>query len=229
MPTLDPNTGAITLSMEEFQQMNSGGNQNQNQGGEAKSLADRWKEIFSPKKPEPQNNNNPNPGNPNPAGPQKLTREAVLEASKGLNFFQPTQEQLQKIQAGDMSAMIEAQNDAMRKVFADSTMASNTMLEHRGTSSKTETEAMMREMLNRHDGAREIQSRTQDYLGVPGGDVLVSALTSHFSQSGKSAAEVGELTSNYLKDFTSNFGQQASQPSAREVAAVEAEKSATDF
>lgn len=232
MPTIDPKTGQIVMTMEEFKSMqfSSDQNQNQNGGSEPKSLAERWKDIFSPKKQEPKNDGTPNPNpNPNPTGPQKLTREAILEASKGLNFFNPTAEQLQKIQAGDMNALVEAQNESLRRVFADATMASNTMLESRSGSSRSETEQMMREMLNRHDGAREIQSRTQDFLGVPGGDVLVSALTSHFSQGGKSAAEVGELTSNYLKDFTSNFGQQANQPSAREVAVVEAQKSATDF
>lgn len=223
MPTIDPKTGAITLTMEEFTQMQ--GTPPKASQDESKSLADRWKEKFSPKPKAAEKPNAP------PAQPQTqpLTREALYEASKKLSFMEPTAEQMAKIQAGDMATLLEVQQDGLRRVFADSAMASNGLVQNSGQSSRAETEQMIREMLNRHEGAREIQAQTGDFLNIPGGDILVSALTQKFSADGTAPSEVGKQVSAYLKDFSSNFGQQASQPNAREVAQVEAQRSATDF
>lgn len=226
MPTIDPKTGAITLTMEEFAQMQ--GTPPKGSGEESKSLADRWKEKFAPKKaaagaPAPA------PANGNQQKTQPLTREALYEASKKLSFMDPTPEQMAKIQSGDIATLLEVQQDGLRRVFADSAMASNGLVQNSGQSSKAETEQMIREMLNRHEGARQIQAETGDYLNIPGGDILVSALTQKFSADGTAPSEVGKQVSAYLKDFSSNFGQQANQPSAREVAQQEAQQSATDF
>lgn len=224
MPTIDPKTGAITLTMEEFTQMQ--GTPPKGSSEESKSLADRWKEKFAPKKAAAA------APVPAPAGQQKtqpLTREALYEASKKLSFMDPTPEQMAKIQAGDIATLLEVQQDGLRRVFADSAMASNGLVQNSGQSSKAETEQMIREMLNRHEGARQIQAETGDYLNIPGGDILVSALTQKFSADGTAPSEVGKQVSAYLKDFSSNFGQQANQPSAREVAQVKAQQSATDF
>lgn len=225
MATVDPTTGNVTFTSEEFAQMQASKQASNKSGGEddKKSLADRWRDKFAPKAPAKQQRQEPT------LQEQPLTREALYEAAKKLNFLEPTAEQMEKMRSGDVETFMQVQQDGLRRVFADSAMASNGLVDHRQGTSRQEMQAMMQDMLRRHDGAREIQSQTGDFLNVPGGDVLVSALTQKFSQEGKAPGEVGQLVSSYLKDFSSNFGQQANQPSAREVATQEAQQSATDF
>lgn len=224
MATVDPTTGNVTFTSEEFAQMQSAKSGAPAPDDSKKSLADRWKDKFAPKPPRERQE-----PTGQPQGQAPLTREALYEASKKLNFMEPTPEQMQKIQQGDMQTLFEVQQDGLRRVFADSAMASNGLVDSRQGTTKSEMQAMMQDMLSRHDGARQIQEQTGDFLNVPGGDILVSALTQKFSQEGKAPGEVGQLVNNYLKDFSSNFGQQANQPSAREVATQEAQQSATDF
>jgi hypothetical protein len=229
MPTIDPKTGQISMTMEEFTAMQSTGGNSETKSGEKQSLADKWKSMFSPKPT--ANNSNQQQQQQQQKGPVKLTREALDEASKNLKFFQPTPEQLEKIANGDTAALMEAQNEALQKVFVDAAMASDALVNNSSTSSKADMEAMIQQQFARHESARTIKEKTSPFLETPGGDVLVSALTRQFSSANpdKAPAEIGDMVSGYLNDFSANFGNKAPQPNAREVALQKAQESATDF
>lgn len=243
MPRMLPD-GSFEFSMEEYQQMQSGksgdkSGQKSGDGDNKGSWIDKWKDRMTPqKKNPPSGNNNPNQ-NPGNGGkqqqqqqqPQGLTREALMEAAKKLNFFEPTGEQLKKIQEGDMSAFVEANQDAFRRLFVDATLTSDTLVQGNQASSKQEFQRMIQEQLGSLESAKTIRDKTGDFFTAPGGDLMVSALTRQFKDANPdaSAAEIGEMVSGYLTDFSSNFGQKETTPNAREVQLQEAQKSATDF
>lgn len=235
MPTVNKD-GSITYSMEEFSSMQKSDQSKGTEGSKEQGWVDKWKEKMSPKKPaqqQQQQNSNPNQnGKPNqqqqPAG---LTRDSLMEASKKLEFFKPTTEQLQKIQSGDMGAFMEAQQDALRNLFVDATLTSNTLVEGSSSNNQKTLERMVQEQMGRLESAKTIRDKTGDFFTAPGGDVMVSALTSQFSNGNPTAtpAEIGDMVQGYLKDFSANFGQKETTPNAREVNIAEAQKSATEF
>lgn len=241
MPRMLPD-GSFEFSMEEYQQMQSGksGDKSNAKSGDGEnkgSWIDKWKDRMTPK-PKQNGNNNPS-GNNNPqnnngnnnGGKGGLTREALMEAAKKLNFFEPTPEQLQKINAGDMSAFMEVQQDALRRLFVDATMTSDTLVQGTQASSKQEFQRMIQEQLGSLESAKTIRDKTGDFFTAPGGDLMVSALTRQFKEANPeaSAAEIGDMVSGYLSDFSSNFGQKETTPSAREVQLKQAQESALDF
>ena len=236
MPTVNKD-GSITYSMEEFSQMQKSDNQPKGQEGsqEPASWIEKWKEKMSPKKPTQQQNQQQQQQQQKPnqqqQQPQGLNRESLLEAAKKLEFFKPTSEQLAKIQSGDMGAFMEAQQDALRNLFVDATLTSNTLVEGNSANSHKQLERMVQEQMGRLESAKTIRDKTGDFFTAPGGDVMVSALTSQFSQGNPSAspAEIGDMVQGYLKDFSANFGQKETTPNAREVNIAEAQKSATEF
>ena len=227
--------GSIQFTMEEFSQMQQSGNQPKGPEGsqEQSSWIDKWKEKMSPKKPtqQQQQQNQQQKQNQQQQQPQGLNRESLLEAAKKLEFFKPTSEQLAKIQSGDMGAFMEAQQDALRNLFVDATLTSNTLVEGNSANSQKQLERMVQEQMGRLESAKTIRDKTGDFFTAPGGDVMVSALTSQFSQGNPSAtpAEIGDMVQGYLKDFSANFGQKETTPNAREVNIAEAQKSATEF
>lgn len=236
MATLNKD-GSVQLTMEEFQQMQSGksGGNGPDDGEGKGSWFDKWKGKMTKKAEPNKGGQNPNP-NPNqnqlPNGKNgPLTREALMEAAKKLNFFEPTTEQLKRIQEGDMSAFMEAQQDAMRRLFVDSTMTSNSLVDMSQTNSRQEFDRMIQESLGRMESAKTIRDKTVDFFQAPGGDLMVSALTRQFKEANpdSSAAEIGDMVSGYLSDFSQHFGQKETTPNAREVQLQQAQESATDF
>lgn len=237
MATLNKD-GSIQLTMEEFQQMQAGKTPAPEGGSKQEptqgSWMDKWKAKMTPKKKEP------GPGNPNPnprqqqqqqQGQGELTREALMEASKKLNFFEPTPEQMQKIQAGDITGLMEAQQAAFQRLFVDATMTSKTLVDGSTTQSKSEFQRMIQEQLSGLESAKAIKEKTSEFFDAPGGDLMVSALTRQFREANpeSGAEEIGEMVKGYLSDFSANFGQKETAPSAREASITEAQKSATDF
>lgn len=240
MATLNKD-GSIQLTMEEFKQMqadrgNAPDNANANNGGQqdSGSWMDKWKAKMTPKKKEGGGNPNPNPQNnqqKTPQGLEGLTRESLMEASKKLNFFEPTPEQMAKIQAGDMSGLMEAQQAAFQRLFVDATMTSKTLVEGNSTQSKAEFQRMIQDQIGGLESAKAIKEKTGDFFNAPGGDLMVSALTRQFREANPDAqaGEIGDMVQGYLKDFSANFGQKETTPNAREASIAEAQKSATDF
>jgi hypothetical protein len=226
--------GSITFTMEEFTQMQQSGNSKgpESKSGDTGNWIDKWKTKLTkqPAKQDGQQQGNQKP-NQQQSGPQGLQRDALLEASKKLNFFNPTPEQLQKIQSGDMSTFMEAQQDAMRNLFVDATMTSNTLVEGNSKQGRSEMERMVAEHVGRLESAKTIRDKTGEFFNVPGGDLMVSALTRQFSEAnpGSSPSDIGDMVQGYMKDFSANFGQKETTPNAREVNIAEAQKSATDF
>lgn len=234
MPRMLPD-GSFEFSMEEYQQMQAkkDGNKSDDKSGESQSWMDKWKSKMTPKAKQQPSGGNNNP-NPNPGGNQKpagLTREALMEAAKKLNFFEPTPEQREKIAAGDMGAFMEAQQDALRRLFVDATLTSDTLVQGTQANSKQEFQRMIQEQLGSLESAKTIRDKTGDFFQAPGGDLMVSALTRQFKEANPdaSAADIGEMVSGYLNDFSSNFGQKETTPSARETQLKQAQESATDF
>ena len=226
--------GTIQMTMEEFQQMQAGKTSENSgpSGSNGGSWIDKWKGKMS-KKPDQtkqQQQSQSQSGNKNPANGQ-LTREALSEAAKKLNFFEPTAEQMKRIQEGDMTAFMEAQQEAMRRLFVDATLTSNSLVDMSKTSSKQEFESMIQEQLNRLESAKTIRDKTSDYFNVPGGDLMVSALTRQFKDANPDAspAEIGEMVNGYISDFSQHFGQKETTPNAREMNLKDAQQSATDF
>jgi len=228
MATLNKD-GSIQLTMEEFKQMQA----DRGNAPESGSWMDKWKAKMTPKKKEPKKkeNPNPNPQNNQPQGLQGLTRESLMEASKKLNFFEPTPEQMAKIQAGDMSGLMEAQQAAFQRLFVDATMTSKTLVEGNSTQSKAEFQRMIQDQIGGLESAKAIKEKTGDFFNAPGGDLMVSALTRQFREANPDAqaGEIGDMVQGYLKDFSANFGQKETTPNAREASIAEAQKSATDF
>lgn len=222
--------GTIQLTMEELQQMQT--QKSDGSGDSGGSWFDKWKSKMS-KKPE----NKPGTGtettnsNQTQAHGGPLTREALAEASKKLNFFEPTAEQMKRIQEGDMTAFMEAQQEAMRKLFVDTTLTSNSLVDMSKNASKQEFERMVQDHVSRLESAKTIRDKTGDFFSAPGGDLMVSALTRQFKEANpdSSAAEIGEMVNGYLKDFSQHFGQKETTPNASEMNLKEAQQSATDF
>lgn len=232
MATLNKD-GSIQLTMEEFKQMQADRGNAPDNGGQQEygSWMDKWKAKMTPKKKEGTPNPNPNPQNNQPQGLQGLTRESLMEASKKLNFFEPTPEQMEKIQAGDMSGLMEAQQAAFQRLFVDATMTSKTLVEGNSTQSKAEFQRMIQDQIGGLESAKAIKEKTGDFFNAPGGDLMVSALTRQFREANPDAqaGEIGDMVQGYLKDFSANFGQRETTPNAREASIAEAQKSATDF
>jgi hypothetical protein len=239
MPKQMPD-GSIQFTMEEFnqlQQQQSGAPKKQEStSGDTGNWIDKWKSKMTKQPPKQQGQQNQQPPNQQqqqqqPGGPQGLQRDALLEASKKLNFFNPTPEQQKRIAEGDMTAFIEAQQDAMRNLFVDATMTSNNLVEGNSKASKTELERMVAEHVGRLESAKTIRDKTGDFFNAPGGDLMVSALTRQFADANPTAnpADIGDMVKGYLTDFSANFGQKETTPNAREVQLKEAQKSATDF
>lgn len=241
MPTIDPKTGQVTLTMQEFAEFNKSQTQSQGESSD-NSLMGKWANMFKKKssanqqtKPDNQNNRQqvqqqqqqqkPTNGKP------PITREALLEATKGMSFFTPSPEHLDAMKEGDFTGLVEAFNGALQNVFVDSALANNALLDRTTSSQRSEFEQMMQQQFGRYEAAKKIQSKTSDILEFPGGDELVKTLTTNFMQADPEASpeDVGERVRQFFTDFSSHFGQQAQKPNAREEQLQAAQQSATDF
>lgn len=241
MPTIDPKTGQVTLTMQEFTELSKAQSQPQGESSD-NSLMSKWANMFKKKAPanqpaKPDNQNNrqqqqqqqqqQKPAN----GKPQITREALLEATKGMSFFTPTPEQLEAMKEGDFTGLVEAFNGALQNVFVDSALANNALLDRTTSSQRSEFEQMLQQQFGRYEAAKKIQSKTSDILEFPGGDELVKTLTTNFMQADPEASpeDVGERVRQFVTDFSSHFGQQAQKPNAREAQLQAAQQSATDF
>lgn len=240
MPTIDPKTGQVTLTMQEFAEFSKSQAPAQGESSD-NSLMGKWANMFKKKSPanqqtKPDNQNNrqqqqqqqqQKPAN----GKPQITRDALLEATKGMSFFTPTPEQLDAMKEGDFTGLVEAFNGALQNVFVDSALANNALLDRTTSSQRSEFEQMMQQQFGRYEAAKKIQSKTSDIMEFPGGDELVKTLTANFMQADPEASpeDVGERVRQFVTDFSSHFGQQAQKPNAREAQLQAAQQSATDF
>jgi len=238
MPTIDPKTGQVTLTMQEFAEFSKSQTPSQGESSD-NSLMGKWANMFKKKssanqqtKPDNQNNRQQQQQQQKPAnGKPQITREALLEATKGMSFFTPSPEQLEAMKEGDFTGLVEAFNGALQNVFVDSALANNALLDRTTSSQRSEFEQMLQQQFGRYEAAKKIQSKTSDILEFPGGDELVKTLTTNFMQADPEASpeDVGERVRQFVTDFSSHFGQQAQKPNAREAQLQAAQQSATDF
>lgn len=238
MPTIDPKTGQVTMTMQEFAefQKSSGAPANDSQSSN-ESLMSKWANMLKKKpagnqqqqKQQQQQQQKPNPDQQ--TGKPNLTREALFEATKGMSFFNPSAEQLEAMKNGDFTGLVEAFNGALQSVFVDSALASNTLVDRTSSTQKSEFEKMIQQQFGRYEAAKAIQSKTGDILEIPGGDEIVKTLTQNFMQADPEATPeaIGERVRGFISDFSSHFGQQAQRPNAREAQLQEAQASAADF
>jgi hypothetical protein len=225
MPKRNPD-GSFTMTAAEMSEMFGGGSETKEPKAEP-SFMDKWKEKLAPKKSsrEPAKQQD----DKKPAG--GLTREALAERAKSMQFLKPTPEQLEKIQSGDMSAFLEAQQAALQQVFVDATLAADSISRHNTGSMREEFTGLVDNRLNQFESAKTIHGKTNDFMNFPGGDKIVAALTSNFASSNPDASpeDIGEMVAGHLKDFSSNFSKSATEPAPREAAIVEAQRSGADF
>lgn len=239
MPTIDPKTGQVTFTAQEFAefQKSSFSEKDSNDESSNQSLMAKWANMLKKKsagnQQQQQQQQQKQQGNqkPQPGGKPQITREALLEATKGMNFFNPSAEQLENMKNGDFSGLVEAFNGALQNVFVDSAMASNTLVDRTSTSQKSEIEKMIQQQFGRYEAAKTIQSKTGDIMNIPGGDAMVQILTQNFMQADPDATPevIGERVRGFVTDFSQHFGQQAQKPNAREAQLQEAQASAADF